>query len=60
VIREASERVAVVCSVTGTDSDPQGRRGVYMALADAGARIVRTNAEASMVAGRVALALEGS
>ncbi len=58
-VRRASERVAVVCSVTGTDLDPQGRRGVYMALADAGARIARTNAEACMVAGRVARLLEG-
>jgi succinyl-CoA synthetase alpha subunit len=55
-IREASERVAVVCSVTGTERDPQGRRAVYMALAEAGAHVARTNAEASMVAGHVALA----
>lgn len=59
-VRCASDRVAVVCSVTGTDGDPQDRRSVYTALADAGGRIARTNAEACMVAGRVARRLEGS
>lgn len=59
-VRYASERAAVVCSVTGTDGDPQGRRGVYMALADAGARVARTNAEACVVAGRVVRMLEES
>jgi FdrA protein len=59
-IREVSDRVVVVCSVTGTDGDPQGRRGVYMALAEAGARVARTNAEACALAGRVARILEGS
>jgi FdrA protein len=58
-VREASKRVAIVCSVTGTDGDPQGRRGVYMALAEAGAHIARTNAEASMVAGHIARIREG-
>jgi succinyl-CoA synthetase alpha subunit len=59
VIREVSDRVAVVCSVTGTDRDPQGRRGVYMALAEAGARVARTNAEACALAGSVVRILEG-
>jgi len=60
VIRDAAERVAVVCSVTGTDRDPQGRRAVYMALAEAGAHIARTNAEACAVAGRIGQILEGA
>jgi succinyl-CoA synthetase alpha subunit len=59
-IRDAVERVAVVCSVTGTDGDPQGRRAVYMALADAGAHVARTNAEASTIAGRIARMREGA
>lgn len=58
-IRDAAERVVVVCSVTGTDRDPQDRRGVYMALAHAGAQIARTNAEASAIAGYVARIREG-
>jgi len=58
-VARASDRVAVVCSVTGTDGDPQDRRAVYTALADAGARIARTNAEACELAGRIARHLGG-
>ncbi len=59
VIRAASARAAVVCSVTGTRRDPQHRPSVIDALTKAGARCASSNAAASRVAGLVARALGG-
>jgi succinyl-CoA synthetase alpha subunit len=49
-IAEAARRVAVLCSITGTDRDPQDRREVERRLREAGARVFRSNAEASLAA----------
>lgn len=46
VIREASENVLVVCSVTGTDKDPQRKGVVEAALKGAGAIVMPSNAAA--------------
>ena len=51
VIREAARKVAVVCSVTGTDADPQDRGKVAAALKKAGAIVMPSNAAACKLAG---------
>ena len=53
VVSEASDRVIVVCSVTGTDQDPQNRGVVERELTDAGAIVARSNAAACMEAASV-------
>jgi FdrA protein len=53
VIREVSKKVCVVCSVTGTDRDPQNRRGVASGLVDAGALVAPSNAAACSLAGLI-------
>jgi FdrA protein len=53
VIREASRKVSVVCSITGTDHDPQNRGRVEAALRKAGAVIMPSNAAACKLAGRI-------
>lgn len=51
VVREAAKKVAVVCSVTGTEADPQHRRQVIEALEEAGAIVLPSNAAACYMAG---------
>ena len=53
VIREASRKVAVVCSITGTDKDPQNRSRVAAALKKAGAIVMPSNAAACKLAGSI-------
>ena len=53
VIREASRKVAVVCSITGTDKDPQNRSKVAAALKKAGAIVMPSNAAACKLAGSI-------
>jgi len=53
VIREASKKVCVVCSVTGTDRDLQNRKGVILGLVDAGALVAPSNAAACSLAGLI-------
>lgn len=50
VIREASRKVSVVCSITGTNSDPQNRSKVETALKKAGAIVMPSNAAACKLA----------
>ena len=54
VLRKAARTVAVVCSITGTDQDPQNRSRVETALHKAGAMVMPSNAAAcKLVAGIV-------
>ncbi len=53
VIQEVSGKTTVVCSVTGTDADPQCRRRVVERLRLAGAVVMASNASACRVAGRL-------
>jgi FdrA protein len=53
VIRQASQKVSVVCSVTGTDKDPQNRSHVAAALRKAGAIVMPSNAAACKLAGSI-------
>ena len=53
VIREARRKVAVVCSITGTDKDPQNRSRVEVALRKAGAIVMPSNAAACKLAGSI-------
>ena len=55
-IREAKDiaekdgrHLAVICSITGTDQDPQDRKKVKKQLEDAGAIVMPTNAAASLL-----------
>ncbi len=57
VVDQATDRVAVVCSVTGTHRDPQDRRAVERALGEAGATVMPTNARAAKTAGLMAPAI---
>jgi FdrA protein len=52
VLRRAARKVAVVCSITGTDQDPQNRGRVETALRKAGAVVMPSNAAACKLAGR--------
>ncbi len=54
VVRDAVSKVAVVCSITGTDRDPQNRRAVHEALEGAGAIIADSNLSGCRIAGLVA------
>jgi len=54
VVGSAAESVAVVCSVTGTDRDPQNRSAVEAALAAAGAVVAPSNAAACILARKIA------
>ena len=58
VIRQASRTVSVVCSITGTNQDPQNRGRVEAALRRAGAIVTPSNAAACQLAGRIAQRLE--
>jgi len=53
VIRQASRTVTVVCSITGTNQDPQNRGHVEAALRRAGAIVMPSNAAACKLAGRI-------
>jgi len=53
VLRQAARKVSVVCSITGTDEDPQNRRKVEAALRKAGAIVMPSNAAACIFAGRI-------
>jgi FdrA protein len=53
VLRKAARQVAVVCSITGTDQDPQNRSRVEKALRKAGAIVMPSNAAACRLAGRI-------
>jgi FdrA protein len=54
VVQKACREVSVVCSVTGTDQDPQNRSRVERALSDAGALAMPSNEAASRMAGYIA------
>lgn len=53
VLRAASQKVTVICSVTGTDGDPQNKRHVETALKQSGAIVMPSNAAASQLAGHI-------
>jgi FdrA protein len=53
VIEQASEKIVMVCSVTGTDQDPQNRTIVERELQESGAIVTRTNAAACRRAGYI-------
>ncbi|HUJ11236.1 MAG TPA: acyl-CoA synthetase FdrA [Verrucomicrobiae bacterium] len=53
VIRQARRNVSVVCSITGTDKDPQNRSRVEAALRKAGAIVMPSNAAACKLAGSI-------
>lgn len=53
IISEVSKDVSVICSITGTDMDPQNRNMVASALEKAGAIIMPSNAAASKLAGYI-------
>ena len=53
VVRQASRKVSVVCSVTGTNHDPQNRSCVEAALRKAGAIVMPSNAAACKLAGQI-------
>jgi len=59
VIREASKTVTVVCSITGTDQDPQGRDKTGQRLQEAGAIVMPSNAAACKLAMYTLQHLEG-
>ncbi len=53
VVRQASRKVSVVCSITGTNQDPQNRGRVEAALRRAGAIVMPSNAAACKLAARI-------
>ena len=59
VIAEAARKVMVVCSVTGTDQDPQVRSTVQARLEECGAKVMPSNAAAAKFAAYTVQCLEG-
>ena len=55
---DAGRHLVFVCSVTGTEKDPQVRSQVEQRLRDTGAVVLPTNAAAARFAGRIAQELE--
>ncbi|MCX5796208.1 MAG: acyl-CoA synthetase FdrA [Elusimicrobia bacterium] len=55
---DAGRHLSFVCSVTGTEGDPQVRSRVERRLKDAGVVVLPTNAAAARFAGRIARELE--
>jgi succinyl-CoA synthetase alpha subunit len=53
VLRKAARKVGIVCSVTGTDQDPQNRSRVVAALLRSGALVMPSNATACKLAGQI-------
>ena len=53
VVRQASRKVSVVCSVTGTNQDPQNRDRVAPALRKSGAIVMPSNAAACKLAAQI-------
>jgi succinyl-CoA synthetase alpha subunit len=53
VFRQASRKVSVVCSITGTNQDPQNRGRVEAALRRAGAIVMPSNAAACKLAAQI-------
>ena len=58
IAADAGRHLTFVCSVTGTEKDPQVRSQVEQRLKDAGAVVLPTNAAAARFAGRIAQELE--
>jgi len=58
VVRDASRKVSVVCSITGTDDDPQDRKHVETVLSSAGAVVMPSNAAACELAGQIVRNIE--
>jgi len=58
LVRDAAGAVRVICSVTGTDHDPQSRSRVERTLREAGARVMPSNAAAALLAGAVCARLQ--
>ena len=56
--KEINPNVAIICSITGTDEDPQNRVKVKSALENAGAIVMNTNVEASELAESIIKFLE--
>jgi FdrA protein len=55
--QEQNREIPIVCSVTGTDEDPQNRRHVVEALKSAGVIVCGSNAEASKLCKKILLCL---
>jgi FdrA protein len=60
VLRKAAQKVSVVCSITGTDQDPQNRSQVEAALRKTGATVMPSNAAACKLAGLIIHCVKGS
>jgi FdrA protein len=60
LLRQAARKVSVVCSITGTDQDPQNRSRVEAALRKTGAIVMPSNAAVCKLAGHIIRCLAGS
>lgn len=59
VAKNAGRYLPIICSVTGTDDDPQNRSAVVQGLEQLGVVVCRSNAEASKLTSLALLKLEG-
>ncbi len=57
-VKKINPKLLIICSVTGTDKDPQNRAKVKQALENAGATVMNTNVEAVELAENVVLMLK--
>jgi FdrA protein len=54
IATENSRYLSIICSVTGTDNDPQNRSHVVKGLGETGVLVMESNASASLLAGYIA------
>lgn len=53
IAEEAERHISLICSITGTDRDPQGKKKVVQSLQNAGVFVMPSNAAASEFAGYI-------
>jgi len=57
--KKEKPQITFICSITGTDNDPQNRKEIENALLQAGAFVCKSNAEASFLAAEIIQKLGG-
>ena len=58
--KELSPNLSIICSITGTDKDPQNRENVHHTLEKTGVIVMPSNAAASELAGKIIKHLGGN
>lgn len=60
IARKKNRHLSIICSITGTNKDPQNKHLLIQSLLKTGVLIVPSNASASQLAGKIIKSLRGS